>query len=201
MSFVVPGQALTAGTGAARQVLLFREVPAGMAAPIRGSTRTHAVRTAAPHRHRRSGPAPVRARLHGVERRQHQRAARRPPAADDANRGVQGLHGRAHDVHHRPGGQEARRGAESVVGNPDAPRGVSSAAGDPGRRPCASAGGDSVRGGRHPARPRRPGGGGHDARAAFRSPNTPPRPPASCRTRSASTSRLTTACCWPITVP
>ena len=42
-------------------------------------------------------------------------------------------------MHHRSGGQEARRGAESVVGNPDAPRGVSSAAGDPGGRPCASA--------------------------------------------------------------
>src|SRR5437868_9200683 len=43
------------------------------------------------------GPAPLRARLYSVERRQHQRAPRRRPSAHDAEERLQGLHDRRND--------------------------------------------------------------------------------------------------------
>ena len=58
------------------------------------------VRGHAPRADRRGRSAAVRARLHRVERRQHQRAARRRAPADDAEERLQGIHDAGHDVHH-----------------------------------------------------------------------------------------------------
>ncbi len=66
-------------------------------------------------------------------------------------------------------------------------------------RARASAARHRVCGGRHPAGPRGPRRGRHDARQHSRSPSTARRRRRSWRTRSRRTSRRTTACCSPIT--
>ena len=152
-----------------------------------------------PRGHRRDRPADVRARLHGEQRRQHQRASRRRAAADDAEERLQGLHDARHDVRHGSQREENLRRSRSVVRSADAPRGVSPAARRQRRGARASADGDRLRRCRHPARPRGPRRGADDARAAFRLRSTRRRPRPSCRRRCASTSRRTTACCSPTT--
>ena len=193
--FVVPGQALTTGTGTATQYFCSEKCRERAVAP----RQVISSEGAAARRHRRGRPPAVRARLHGVERRQHQRAARRRTAADDADERLQGLHDRRDDVHHRSRREEARRRAQPVVRDADAPRGVPPAARDPGGRARASADGDGVRRRRHSARSRGARGGRDDAGQR-----------ADCGVRDAvdegaagggraSTSRRTTACCSRIT--
>ena len=66
-------------------------------ARVAGCADEHPSRRTASRRHRRSRPAAVRARLRRLERRQHQRAPRRRPAAHDAQERVEGLHDARHD--------------------------------------------------------------------------------------------------------
>ena len=119
---------------------------------------------AAARRHRRSRPPDVRARLHRVERRQHQRPARRRPPADDAEERLQGVHDAGHDVHHRSRRAASCGRSRPVVRDADAPRGLPAAAGRAGGGARASADRDRVRRRRHSARSRRARRGVDDAR-------------------------------------
>ena len=76
-------EALTSGTGSRRRGYFCSE-KCRAANVDRADETVMPIRIAAARRHRRSRPAPVRARLYRLERRQHQRPARRRSAADDA---------------------------------------------------------------------------------------------------------------------
>ena len=98
-------------------------------------------------------------------------------------------------------GQARRRraGPQALVRDPDAPGGLSRAAGRRRRRPRASAALDRIRRGRHSARSRRARRGRDDARQHS---DCGVRHAVDARAggrRSRRTSRRTTACCWPIT--
>ena len=112
---------------------------------------------------------------------------------------LQGVHDARHDVHHRSRRQEAPGRPRSVVRDADAPRGLPAAAGRAGGRPRASADGDRLCGRRHSARSRRARRGADDARQHSDRGVRHAVDRASCRRPSASTSRRTTACCWPTT--
>ena len=103
-TFVVPDRAVTLVDGRARVFFCSDACRDKYRAPDRMSTES-----LAPRRHRRSRPPHVRARLHGVERRQHQRPARRRSAADDPEERLQGVHDAGHDVHHRSRGHASCR--------------------------------------------------------------------------------------------
>ena len=153
----------------------------------------------APRRHRRGRPPHVRARLHRVERRQHQRPARRRPPADDPEERLQGVHDARHDVHHRSRGAEAAGRSRSVVRDADAPRGLPAAPGRAGGRARASADRDRLRGRRHSARSRRARRSADDARQHSDRGVRDAVHDGAARGRAASTSRRTTACCSRIT--
>ena len=80
-------------------VFLFGGAPSGSAGDAPPGSLDAATMT--PRGHRRGRPAPLRARLHGLERRQHQPASRRGAIVDDADERVQGIHVHGHYVHHR----------------------------------------------------------------------------------------------------
>ena len=149
-TFVLPDRALTISDGRARVHFCSPDCPRQVSVAARHDRRERAAR-----RHRRGRTASVRSRLHRVERRQHQRAPRCRPAADDAEERLQGVHDPRHDVHHRSRGTQAPGRPRSVVGNADAPRGLPAAAGRAGGRPRASADRHRLRGRRHSARTRR----------------------------------------------
>ena len=171
-------------------VLLFGRTAATRIAPA-----PHDARIRPARRHRRSRPPHVRPRIHRLERRQYQRATGRRPAPDDPQERLQGVHDAGHDVHYRPRRPEAAGRPRSLDRDADASRGLPAAARRPGRRPRAPGDGHRLRCRGHPARSRGSRGGPDDVGEHSRSRSTRRRPPRSCPTRSASTSRRTTACC------
>ena len=121
------------------------------------------------------------------------------PAADDADQRLQGLHDARDDVHHGSRRAEARRRARPVVRDADAPRGLPAAPGRAGGRARASADRNRVRRRRDSARPAPCSPRSSRRWGACRLRSTRRRRRRSCPRPSASTSRRTTACCWPTT--
>ena len=196
-TFVVPERAVTLVDGRRQLSLLLDDLPRRVSAARRR-----------PHEHRIARFAPTSSKSAAACTRA---ATPRRTTATSASASahdrllmtpeerLQGVHDAGHDVHHRSRRAEAPGRSRSVVRDADAPRGLPAAARRAGGRARASADRHRIRGRRHSARSRGARRSADDARQH-----------SDCGVRDAvdqraagggraSTSRRTTACCWPTT--